>query len=131
LAAVVQEAYVHGVSTRKVDELVKALGIGGISKSRVSELCKELDEEVERSRKLDVLRRHCEDEGRDYDEIEKTCMFRFDTGEGASNPDELIEQLRSLAGLGIQTAIGFIPPVDPIARLEEIGREVIPAAANL
>jgi putative transposase len=39
LSAVVQEAYVHGVSTRKVDELVKALGMGGISKSRVSELC--------------------------------------------------------------------------------------------
>jgi putative transposase len=50
LAAVVQEAYVHGVSTRKVDELVKALGMGGISKSRVSELCEELDEEVERFR---------------------------------------------------------------------------------
>jgi len=50
LAAVVQEAYVHGVSTRKVDELVKALGVGGISKSRVSELCEELDEEVERFR---------------------------------------------------------------------------------
>jgi transposase-like protein len=47
---VVQEAYVHGVSTRKVDELVKALGMGGISKSRVSELCEELDEEVERFR---------------------------------------------------------------------------------
>jgi transposase-like protein len=50
LAAVVQEAYVHGVSTRKVDELVKALGMRGISKSRVSELCEELDEEVERFR---------------------------------------------------------------------------------
>ena len=50
LSAVVQEAYVHGVSTRKVDDLVKALGMGGISKSRVSELCKELDEEVERFR---------------------------------------------------------------------------------
>ncbi len=50
LAAVVQEAYVHGVSTRKVDELVKALGMGGISKSRVSELCEQLDEEVERFR---------------------------------------------------------------------------------
>jgi putative transposase len=47
LAAVVQEAYVHGLSTRKVDELVKALGMGGISKSRVSELCEQLDEEVE------------------------------------------------------------------------------------
>jgi putative transposase len=50
LSAVVQEAYVHGVSTRKVDELVKALGMTGISKSRVSELCGELDEEVERFR---------------------------------------------------------------------------------
>ncbi len=50
LSAVVQEAYVHGVSTRKVDELVKALGMGGISKSRVSKLCEELDEEVERFR---------------------------------------------------------------------------------
>ena len=50
LSAVVQEAYVHGVSTRKVDELVKALGMEGISKSRVSELCEELDEQVERFR---------------------------------------------------------------------------------
>jgi transposase-like protein len=36
---VVQEAYVHGISTRKVDELVKALGMEGISKSQVSRLC--------------------------------------------------------------------------------------------
>ena len=50
LSAVVQEAYVHGVSTRKVDDLVKALGMTGISKSRVSELCEELDGEVERFR---------------------------------------------------------------------------------
>jgi putative transposase len=50
LAAVVQEAYVNGVSTRKVDDLVKALGMSGISKSQVSELCEELDEEVERFR---------------------------------------------------------------------------------
>jgi putative transposase len=50
LSAVVQEAYVHGISTRKVDELVKALGMEGISKSQVSRLCEELDEEVERFR---------------------------------------------------------------------------------
>jgi putative transposase len=46
-ATVVQEAYVHGVSTRKVDKLVKALGTGGIPKGWVSELCDELDEAVE------------------------------------------------------------------------------------
>ena len=50
LVAVVQEAYVHGVSTRRVDELVQALGLQGISKSQVSLLCQELDAEVERFR---------------------------------------------------------------------------------
>ena len=49
-SAVVQEGYVHGLSTRKVDGLAKALGMTGISKSRVSELCEELDGEVERFR---------------------------------------------------------------------------------
>ena len=46
LAAVIQEAYVQGVSTRNVDALVKAMGMGGISKSEVSRLCGEIDEKV-------------------------------------------------------------------------------------
>ncbi|MFB5085398.1 transposase, partial [Symbiobacterium thermophilum] len=46
LVAVVQEAYIQGVSTRKVDELVQALGLTGVSKSQVSRLCAELDEVV-------------------------------------------------------------------------------------
>jgi putative transposase len=46
LTAVVQEAYVHGVSTRSVDDLVKAMGMTGISKSQVSRLCEEIDERV-------------------------------------------------------------------------------------
>jgi transposase-like protein len=46
----VREAYVQGVSTRRVDDLVKALGLDGISKSQVSLLCQELDTEVERFR---------------------------------------------------------------------------------
>jgi putative transposase len=46
LAAVVQEAYVHGVSTRSVDDLVKAMGMTGISKSQVSRLCAEIDEKI-------------------------------------------------------------------------------------
>lgn len=55
LVAVVQEAYINGVSTRRVDDLVKALGMSGISKSQVSRLCQALDAEVERfrTRKLD------------------------------------------------------------------------------
>src|ERR1700721_2842464 len=46
LTAVVQEAYVQGISTRSVDDLVKAMGMSGISKSQVSRLCEEIDEKV-------------------------------------------------------------------------------------
>ncbi|WP_206886218.1 IS256 family transposase [Alicyclobacillus mali (ex Roth et al. 2021)] len=48
LAAVIQEAYVKGVSTRKVDDLVRALGLEGISKSEVSRLCQQMDKTVQR-----------------------------------------------------------------------------------
>ena len=46
LTAVIQEAYIQGISTRSVDELVKAMGMSGISKSQVSRLCEEIDERV-------------------------------------------------------------------------------------
>ena len=66
LLAVVQEAYIHGVSTRAVDNLAQALGINSISKDQVSRICKELDAQVHafRTRRLDgefpllVLGRH-------------------------------------------------------------------------
>src|SRR3712207_4035201 len=47
LVAVIQEAWVGGVSTRRVDDLVQAMGLSGISKSTVSKLCKEIDERVQ------------------------------------------------------------------------------------
>jgi putative transposase len=47
LTAVIQEAYIQGISTRSVDDLVKALGMSGISKSQVSRLCEEIDEKVQ------------------------------------------------------------------------------------
>jgi putative transposase len=47
LTAVIQEAYVQGVSTRSVDDLVQAMGMSGISKSQVSRLCGEIDEKVQ------------------------------------------------------------------------------------
>jgi putative transposase len=46
LTAVIQEAWINGVSTRRVEELVQAMGMSGISKSQVSKLCKEIDERV-------------------------------------------------------------------------------------
>ena len=47
LTAVIQEAYVQGISTRSVDDLVQAMGMSGISKSQVSRLCTEIDERVQ------------------------------------------------------------------------------------
>src|ERR1700756_3523931 len=49
LTAVIEEAYIQGVSTRSVDELVKAMGMPGISKSQVSRLCEEIGERVKAS----------------------------------------------------------------------------------
>jgi putative transposase len=46
LAAVIQEAWIGGISTRRVEELVQAMGLSGISKSQVSKLCKDIDERV-------------------------------------------------------------------------------------
>jgi F420-dependent oxidoreductase-like protein len=82
-------------------------------------------------KKLEVLRQHCEAEGRDYEKIEKTCAFAFDVGENGEKADELTGQLRWLAGMDIQTVIGFVPHVDRITPLEVIGREVIPTVAGL
>ncbi len=47
LTAVIQEAYIQGISTRSVDDLVKAMGMSGISKSQVSRLCEEIDDKVQ------------------------------------------------------------------------------------
>lgn len=82
-------------------------------------------------KKLEILRQHCEAEGRDYDAIEKTCAGALDVGEDGSKVGELIGQLRWLASMGIQTVLGAVPRVSQITPLEIIGREVIPAVANL
>ena len=81
--------------------------------------------------KLHILRRHCEAEGRNYEEIEKTCAFAFDVGEDGQKVGQLIGQLRWLGEMGVETVIGAVPNVDRIAPLEIIGREVIPAVADL
>jgi F420-dependent oxidoreductase-like protein len=80
--------------------------------------------------KLDVLRRHCAEEGRDYDAIEKTCMVHFAIDGGDTKTRELIAELQRLSGLGIETVIGILSRVDPIASLETISREVIPVVAE-
>ena len=83
---------------------------------------------VEIARKLDVLKRHCEAIDRPYDEIERTALGQFN---GATSPADLIAACRSLAKIGIQHFIFSLGNVHEIAPLVAIGREVIPAVAEL
>jgi F420-dependent oxidoreductase-like protein len=79
--------------------------------------------------KLDVLRRHCEAEGRPYEEIEKTTLGTANLAKQTSA--EIVEQCRALAGIGIQHAIFNFPHVDELTGLRTFGKEVIPAVAAL
>jgi F420-dependent oxidoreductase-like protein len=77
--------------------------------------------------KLDVLRQHCANEGRNYDEIEKTAQTRFDLGANGENVERTIEYLHELAELGIQVAHGALLKVTDPRQLEFMGERIIPA----
>lgn len=79
--------------------------------------------------KLDVLREHCDAEGRDYEEIEKTVTYRFDVGEQGERCGEIVEDLERLAALGIQVAHGQVARVFDPEVLEIMGAQVVPAVA--
>ena len=81
-------------------------------------------------RKLDILRQHCEDVGRNYDDIEKTVMTPMDPGPNGERVDEILEQLQGLAKLGITHVQSSIKNVSAIRPLEIIGEQIIPEAAN-
>ena len=83
------------------------------------------------ARKLDVLRAHCEAEGRDYDEIIKTCYYTFDVGEKGEKAGQVADELAALAGMGFGVAIGRVARVWEVSPLEIIGSQVIRAVAPL
>jgi alkanesulfonate monooxygenase len=80
--------------------------------------------------KLDVLRRHCDAAGRDYDEIQKTVMGPLDPGPNGERVDDLVAAMRRLGSLGITHYHGSVPDVASMSRLEVLGEKVIPAVAD-
>jgi F420-dependent oxidoreductase-like protein len=82
-------------------------------------------------RKYEILREHCEREGRNYDDIERTVLWIMNPGTNGENAGELVEQFGSMAAAGAQTIIGSVGGVDNITPLEVIGRDVIPQVAKL
>jgi F420-dependent oxidoreductase-like protein len=81
--------------------------------------------------KLEVLKEHCEREGRNYDEIEKTAYVLLTAGLNGEMASQLVEQLGTWADMGFQTVLGAVPGVEDLAPLEAIGRDVIPQVAKL
>lgn len=80
--------------------------------------------------KLGVLERHCEEAGRDYEEIERTSLGTVHLAPGEMDADDVIGTCRELAGAGIQHAIFNMPNAHDIEPLETFGREIIPAVAD-
>ena len=90
--------------------------------ARYADACNLFDQ-PEAAHKLDVLRGHCEREGRDYDEIEKTVTTMADLSNG---PEPLVEKLRGLHDLGFTAAYVMVPGPDPFPALDTLGAKVIP-----
>ena len=76
-----------------------------------------------------MLRGHCEAEGRDYGQIEKTTLYQFDLGERGERVDNTLAALHDLAGLGIQTVYGGVKDAHLLRPLVLMVERVIPAVA--
>lgn len=81
--------------------------------------------------KLDVLRRHCDEVGRDYGAIEKTTLSTVWLAPDRSSPKDIIAEIRHLADLGIQQCIFNMPNVHEVTPVETFGQHIIPEVAGL
>jgi F420-dependent oxidoreductase-like protein len=77
--------------------------------------------------KLEVLRRHCEELGRPFEEIERTALGAFDLGSGGTRPRQAIEYCRGMSDAGIQHLIVSIANAHEITPIETMRKEIIPA----
>src|SRR5205823_15124390 len=78
-----------------------------------------------------VLRRHCEEVGENFDEIEKTSLIESDLQPGRQSAADVIANLRPHADEGIEHVIVNMPDVHDLRYLETFGHEIIPAVAEL
>lgn len=81
--------------------------------------------------KVDVLRRHCDDVGRPFEEIERTSLTTANLSPGGDTAKDVIAKLEAHAGAGIQQAIVNMPNLYTDDPLDIFGKEIIPAVAEL
>lgn len=80
--------------------------------------------------KLDVLKRHCDEVGRSYEDIERTALGVAHVAPGAMTAGDVVGMCKALADVGVQHMIFSMPNVAEIAPLERFGNEIIPAVAE-
>ena len=85
----------------------------------------------ELERKLDVLKQHCQDVGRNYDDILITVMSPLEVGDNGERVDDVLTELQRLAGLGVQHVHTRLPDVASLKAIEMFGEKIIPEAAAL
>lgn len=79
--------------------------------------------------KLDVLRRHCDEVGRDFATIEKTCAVHFQIDADGRSQGDVATRIHGLAQQGIETVFGIVLGPDPVRTIEVVGKEILPAIA--
>ncbi len=99
--------------------------------ARYADACNLFGDPATVKHKLEVLRRHCQAEGRNYDEIEKTVLFPISPGPDGANAGLVVDRLARYAEVGVQTVIGALVGVENPRTLEAVGRDIIPQAAAL
>jgi len=112
------------------------IGGGGEQKTlrlvaRYADACNVFGGPDDLAHKLEVLRRHCDAVGRDYDAIEKTVYYVTDVGQNGERVPAVLDDLEALAKAGAQTAIGALRGVEGIRPIEIVGREILPRIADL
>ncbi len=81
--------------------------------------------------KLDVLKRHCDEVGRDYSAIERTTLGTVWLAPDKMSPKDVITEIQHLADLGIQQCIFNMPNVHEVTPVETFGKHIIPEVAGL
>jgi alkanesulfonate monooxygenase SsuD/methylene tetrahydromethanopterin reductase-like flavin-dependent oxidoreductase (luciferase family) len=112
------------------------IGGGGEKKTlrlvaRYADACNVFGDPQMLKHKLEILRQHCETEGRNYDDIEKTVYYAVRLGDNGENIQKAIDDLGALAEAGAQAAIGALIDVEKMEPIQIVGDKVIPAIAGL